>query len=458
MKDLKNDFKNAFLQTYHGIERTAHSATLTFDSATFSEAKLKACMESREVSIPSTNIVSQYQYQDIIRPTFGKEGRNTSTIGTHPDFSKLKNPNDQGIEHYICTMFIDLKSSTRLALLYDLKEVYRLKNSFLKGCIEIVRSFDGHVHRLMGDALMGFFGGLNVKKEDAIADAINCATTLHLFFKEIIIPMMTEQDSDTMDDFGFRIGLDFGDDEHVLWAAYGFDSVGEVTATGLQIDMASKLQSHAEKNQAMLGQTLLNYIDFPEEYLSTKTGDKEEKILFVEPNITDRNGAPLNYKMRMLNFENILRLSPWANKIQFKEIKLSNIKNEQITYQCYVMDGNIEREEYISMSRFLPKKESLKFKIRVITSGMRYCYPLKIVFTKTNYGKEARDERQDREFEPIVKLIYQNNSRTHNQNFSDATIDLDEATEYRGLHTMEAKVIESNGNPIFRDWIGVLIV
>lgn len=463
MKNFQDTFQNAFQNTYDNIRFNKQIASL--ESVSFSEAHLRNDSkdsiaifksEANQISIPSSNIQLQYELQNLIRPIFGKEGINQSDIGTHPNFIALEGINDQAIKHYICTIFIDLKSSTRLALLYDLENVFILKNAFIKTCIDTVRAFDGHVHRLMGDAVMGFFGGSSIKKENAIIDAINCATTLHILFKNAIIPWMDKQGYDSVG-IGFRVGLDFGDDNHILWANYGYDSVSEVTATGLQVDMASKLQGHARKNQVMLGQTLLDYIDWPEEYSSKKTeknGNLLKEIIYVEPNITDKYGSPINYKMRMLNFDKLINLSPLVSNFKYEHKVSENIRHEAIKYTSYVIhDG--KDEEYISMSKFLQKRLSLKFTITVRTHGMRYNYPLKVYFTKTNHGKEAGKEA--REFEPVIRQINQNSSYGNNPAISIAKVDLDESTQYRGLHTMKAEVIDSSGLTIFKDWIGVLI-
>ncbi len=457
MNKFPDTFQSVFQNIYDNTARNNRFAIATATATDFaleSDSQLLKS-DSNQIAIPSSNIQEQYQLQHLIRPIFGKKGINKSVIGTHPDFIQLEAIYDQAIRHYICTIFIDLKSSTRLALLYDLSDVVRLKNAFITTCIDTVRAFDGHVHRLMGDAVMGFFGGGSVTKEDAIIDAINCATTLHFLFNNAIIPWMNKEGYDSTE-IGFRIGLDFGDDDNVLWASYGYDSVSEITATGLQVDMASKLQGHARENQAMLGQTLLDYIDWPEEYSLKKTEtlySLTKEINYVEPNITDKNGIPINYKMRMLNFRKLLNLSPLISE-QEQQVA-DNIKHYGIRYDCHIVyDG--KKDRYISMSKFLQKHISLTFTINVRTHGLRYHFPLKVTFTKTNFGKEAGKEA--REFEPIIREITQNNDPRWNPATSMIEIPLNEATLYRGLHTMKAEVIDSNGNTIFKDWIGVLIV
>ncbi|WP_201773481.1 hypothetical protein [Marinobacter similis] len=99
----------------------------------------------------------------------------------------------------------------------------------------------------MGDAVMAFFGGRSTEKEDAVADAINCSITLRAILEGSIKPWMERQGLDAKD-FGFRVGCDFGNDEEVLWGSFGYRNVGEVSATGLPVDMASKLQVGRKKS------------------------------------------------------------------------------------------------------------------------------------------------------------------------------------------------------------------
>lgn len=55
------------------------------------------------------------------------------------------------------------------------------KNAILRSAIEIFRLFNAHIHRLQGDALFAFFGHKNMKKSDAIINALNAASLLQEF-------------------------------------------------------------------------------------------------------------------------------------------------------------------------------------------------------------------------------------------------------------------------------------
>ena len=399
----------------------------------------------------------EFLLQSQIRPIFGKSGVNNSPIGAHPDFISLEGTKITE-KHYACTIFVDIKGSTRLSLLYPLEFVFIFKNAVIQTCVEIIRSFDGHVHRLMGDAVMAFFGGSSTEKEDAIADAINCSITLRAILEESIKPWMERQGLDAKD-FGFRVGCDFGNDEEVLWGSFGYKNVGEVSATGLPVDMASKLQGLAGKNQTMLGQGLLDFINWPEKYSDIKTRGNEgnkESLPVVIPNITDSDGKPLNYKMRQLSFNRSLEFS--ALPRSFKEsISGSPVKsNTEISYKCFTVTNN-ERTEYISASKFLDPHLSLVFEVEARTNN-RLNFPLKVIFKKTNHGAAAPEDERDIEQDGVVKYLRKQRISQYNKSFSPfSKEELSEATLYRGLHTMKCEVYDSNGVLQFRDWIGVMI-
>lgn len=399
----------------------------------------------------------EFLLQTQIRPHFGKLGVNNSPIGTHPDFIALEGTVTTE-NHYTCTLFVDIKGSTRLSVLYPLDFVFKFKNAVIQTCVEIIRAFDGHVHRLMGDAVMAFFGGSSTEKEDAVSDAINCSITLRAILEESIKPWMERQGLDAKD-FGFRVGCDFGDDHEVLWGSFGYQNVGEVSATGLPVDMASKLQGLASKNQTMLGQGLLDFINWPEKYSQIKTRDKggvQENLPVVTPNLTDNEGIPINYAMRQLSYSKSLEFSALPRSFREKITGGTVKDHSQIEFKCFtVING--ERSEYISASKFLEPNLSLAFEVEARTAN-RLNFPLKVVFKKTNHGRATPDGERDIEQEGVVKYLHRNRVSEYNKSIAPISkVKLDEATLYRGLHTMKCEVYEDSGAMLFRDWIGVMI-
>ena len=403
----------------------------------------------------------EYRIQKKIRPFFNKEGVNDSVIGIPPEFKELGDADGRMIQHHACSFFVDIRGSTRLSLLYRLEDVVQFKNAVLQSCVEVIRSFDGHVHRFMGDAVMAFFfgGGDAAGKENAVADAVNCMVTLRAMLEEGIQPWMDRQGFDSSD-FGFRVGCDFGNTDQVLWANFGYPGVNEITATGLTVDMASKLQSKAPKNEGMLGQTLLDFVDWPEEYVQKKTEQKNGETItipIVRPNITDRYGEPLNYRMRVLDYSQCMTISPLPTSFRQGLTGSAVLHNPNIEYHCYTVEAG-HRYRYASTSRFLDKGVDLEFEVRANTRGSNLAFPLTVRFTKTNHGTEAAQDGKAKEFEPKTDTMRREPiSKYDRAPAAFATATCSDGTAYRGLHTMRCEVFDSNGYSVFRDSVGVLI-
>jgi len=448
-----DSFENTFDQMFEAVRNLSTTAVAKSESMEAFDSK----QISEEFSGLPSGPQEEFLIQSKIRPIFGKPDVNNSPIGTHPDFISLEGTKTTQ-KHYTCTIFVDIKGSTRLSLLYPLEFVYQFKNAVIQTCVETIRSFDGHIHRLMGDAVMAFFGGRSTEKEDAIADAINCSITLRAILEGSIKPWMEKEGLDAKD-FGFRVGCDFGDDEEVLWGSFGYRNVGEVSATGLPVDMASKLQGLAGKNQTMLGQGLLDFVYWPEKYSKIKTrdrGDEKESLPVVSPNITDADGNPLNYRMRQLSYDKSLEFSALPRKFREKICSGAVKDHAEIDYKCYSID-NGSRQEYISASRFLEPNMSLVFEVRANTKN-RLNFPLKVVFKKTNHGPITPENERDVEQEGVIRCLRRERVSKYNPSYHPVSkVELPEATLYRGLHTMKCEVYDSNGVLLFRDWIGVMI-
>lgn len=427
------------------------TASYNFDSQIYESSKI-ATEHNRDLSLA---LLEEPSYQQVLRPYFGKLGANYQGIGTHPDFSHLEKTSNTEL-HYIVTMFIDIKGSTRLNLLLDLEDAFYVKNRVLQAAIDVVRSFDGHPHRLMGDALMAFFGGKNTTKECAITDAINACAMLRLALTETVFPQL-DRYIKSKSNLAIRIGIDFGDDENILWGCYGFENVTEVTAQGLNVDCASKLQHQANSNHVMMGGNITKYIDFPEQFTSIKKKEIDGRIReepYLKPNITDKDGAPINYEMFHLNHDKYIDLLPipikWKRTINGNNlIELSGVR-----YWCEVFENN-KWSQYASVSRFLDPNLDLKFIVHITTDIVNRHGGLTIKFTKKNNGKEAGEDVKPVEYN---QYLYQSRGGRNGPPTPISTVETTEKTIYRGLHTMTVEIISmSSGVTIYRNIIGVYI-
>lgn len=401
----------------------------------------------------------EYQIQIPLRKYFGKSGYNYSTIAQHPDFKHLKD-SDELVNHYICSMFIDIKGSTRLSLKYDLPFVYKFKNAVIQACIEVIRSFDGYVHRIMGDAVLGFFGSSTITKEQAILDCMNCAAMLKVVLEQNIQPWLRQEKPDFEDvqDFGFRIGCNFGNDEEVLWANYGYGPTGEVSPTGLPVDLAAKLQGLSSKNKAMIGQGILEFFNWPQSFSQVKTRKSDGEIInlpYVTPNYT-KDGFPLNYMMRELDQKVYLQGLPIPTDIK-QSLTTGIVHHNQITLKNKVKSPTGEVEDFKSNSKVILKNSSITTEINVFNETT-LLFPLNIKFTKRNnlgFNNETQlvgtiDNEDEMNF-----VVNYSSSRIQQNNIHKRSITRE--CMYRGIHQIICEVRNKNNKLIFRDIVNVPI-
>jgi adenylate cyclase len=445
IKQFKDSFSNLFESTRASnlIAKSTIKMESVMDSVAFSEATLPTLQE-------------EYAVQRPIRRWFGKSPEiNEGAIGSHPNFIHLKGKEETEY-HYMSTMFVDIQNSTRLALRYSLDDVRHIKNTILRVASETVRAMDGHVHRFMGDALMAYFGGRNQSKESSAMAAISCAAMLRILMQESVTPSLLKRGIDA-NDIGFRIGLDFGDDDEVLWSSYGYTDVTEVTATSFYVDASAKLQSMASKDNAMLGYNLIKFLEFPEA-LTLPKKEMQDGILrevpYLRPNYTIEDEKTLNYAIRELNFQTFARLLPLPTELK-AIIAQDVVSRNGITFSAYVLNGASERRFYPSLSECLPKNKSVEFVLRAepqALNGMRL--PLKGMFTKQNHGSEAKNNQS---CEPEVLNFTMQSSVDSYKNAKPCEQRFSRDTAYRGLHTVRAQLIDAKGQVVFDDTIGVHI-
>lgn len=249
-----------------------------------------------------------------LRHTFGREMiTERPEIGCHPDFKHLENENSTPETGYTVTLFLDIIGSTKLGVNYPPTSVFRFKNNVITGAIETITAFDGHVHRIMGDAVMAFFRSKKNESNNSIKnsaiDAINCASYFIEVMDKIVLPQI---ESDGLDDIGIRIGIDIGNKDWVLWSNYGIPGINEVTATSFFVDIASKLQHNAPKNSIMLGQQICEELGIIGSPFIRKKTKKEHGEKVNDPyviNVTS-NGRTLRYKQYIFNHEEYFKHLP----------------------------------------------------------------------------------------------------------------------------------------------------
>jgi class 3 adenylate cyclase len=166
-----------------------------------SELKKKQLTEQR-------NFSSKAHFETIDLMTVVTEtslGR--SVLGIHPQFAHLKGT-DRTENHWIVSVFIDIKGSTNLFKDYDLEEIYMITNTIQAAEIDTVIALGGHIQRLQGDGVLAYFGGRDMNKADAVRVALTACSFVSYFVKNDLKNLFLK---DGIEEISTRIGVDFGD-------------------------------------------------------------------------------------------------------------------------------------------------------------------------------------------------------------------------------------------------------
>ena len=386
------------------------------------------------------HLVPECSFQQWLRPLYDKGPAPPAKIGDHPDFVHLSGT--QLVEFSgITSLFMDLAGSTRLSRMLPLEEVFRIKNAVIRCAIEVVRAFDGHVHRIMGDAVFAFFGSKNGSREQGVIDGLNCASVLALAVKTVIVPALGDEN------LGVRIGLDYGADKDVLWSSYGYPGVNEVTATSFNVDVAAKLQQSAGRNKVMIGQSLKTFLDFPECLLSTKQVTRDgvaHDEPFVLPNYTDKDGRKINYRQFELDVDGYLAVSPLAGSLP----EAANVPH--VVVSVHNEKGGPAASTLVPTGVAVAKERWLRFHVRA--PGV-LSLPLRVDFEVENHGDEASSAGK------ALGTPFANHSTSYKPDASFNGVGLEhwESTAYRGLHFQRVAVF-SGDRRVSQGRFGVYVV
>lgn len=370
--------------------------------------------------------------KEQLRSLFGKSGEQFSkNIGMHPDFTDLEERESRN--QYICSLFLDISGSTKLGLKFPLSTVKFYKNAILQSAIEIFQVFDGHIHRLQGDAVFAYFGHKGMKKSDAIINALNAASLMQSFNKHTLSEFFKEND---LEPLRIRIGIDIGDEHQVLWSAYGLGQISEVTSTSIHTDLAAKLQGEAPRNQILIGENLYSYLDLPEEFLKIKknidSGEtKETRYILYDSNLK------VYYGMRIFDWKTYLKSFAFLPKEQNTTYKAP----EDFEIICHVSDDVNSAIPYKSNSRAIEKGGSLTFEL-LLKKNLTYLKPAHIKWRVINRGLEASEAEST--------LVYDMTD------YKDKYI-CQQSTAYNGQHYMECTIFDSQNRVIGRDKFGLYV-
>jgi class 3 adenylate cyclase len=204
-------------------------------------------------------------------------------LGLHPDFAHLKGT-DKTENHYIVSVFIDIKGSTNLFSMYDAETVLIINTTIQRAAIHTCLVFGGYIHRLQGDGLFVYFGGKNIPPEVANLRALQSTSVFTYFVKNDLKNLFEEQG---IDKIRTTIGIDLGKDNDVIWSMAGIGEISEVTTCSLHTSLASKMQAKADSNGIVVGDNVKTFskLQFQElmQPVSKRTGEESDRYIFRNP-------------------------------------------------------------------------------------------------------------------------------------------------------------------------------
>lgn len=163
----------------------------------------------------------------------------------------------EGERRIVTILFSDVKGSTALAENLDPEEVLEVMNGAFNVLIEPITRYEGTLARLMGDAILAFFGA-PIAHEDDPYRACKAALDILDGAKEFSKKLESEKG---IKGFGVRVGINTG---LVVVAEVGTDFRVEYTAMGDAVNVAARMESAAETGTILITEATkkLIYNDF----------------------------------------------------------------------------------------------------------------------------------------------------------------------------------------------------
>lgn len=146
----------------------------------------------------------------------------------------------EGERRIVTILFSDVKGSTSMAEQLDPEEWAEIMNNAFEYLIKPVHDYEGTVARLMGDAILAFFGAPLAHEDDP-----QRAILAGLEIVNGIKPYREKIRQQYGMDFSVRVGLNTG---LVVVGNIGSDYKFEYTAMGDAINLASRMETAAEPN------------------------------------------------------------------------------------------------------------------------------------------------------------------------------------------------------------------
>lgn len=158
-----------------------------------------------------------------------------------------------GERRLVTVLFADVVGSTALAEDMDPEEWAALMNRAFERLIPAITRYDGTIARLMGDAILAFFGAPKAHEDDplrALHASLDLIRAAHEF------ATLTAGDSNIR--FALRVGINTGT---VVVGPVGSDMVYEYTAMGDAVNLAARLQAAARPMGVLISSSTHAFVE-----------------------------------------------------------------------------------------------------------------------------------------------------------------------------------------------------
>ena len=152
----------------------------------------------------------------------------------------------EGERRIVTILFCDVKGSTAMAEQLDPEEWAEMMNTAFEYLIAPVYHYEGTVARLMGDAILAFFGAPIAHEDDP-----QRAVLAGLEILEDITKYREKVQRERGMEFSVRVGLNTG---LVVVGNIGSDLKFEYTAMGDAINLAARMQTAADPNSILISE------------------------------------------------------------------------------------------------------------------------------------------------------------------------------------------------------------
>jgi class 3 adenylate cyclase/ribosomal protein L40E len=159
-----------------------------------------------------------------------------------------------GERRVVTILFFDIEGSTTMAELLDPEDVMNIMNAAFKVLIEPIFRHDGTLARLMGDAILAFFGA-PVAHEDDPVSACRAALEIIDAAREFADQLECERG---IRGFNVRVGINTG---LVVVGEVGTDFRVEYTAMGDAVNLAARMESSAEPGTVLITHDTFKFIE-----------------------------------------------------------------------------------------------------------------------------------------------------------------------------------------------------